>query len=512
MRATISFTCSLLLLAACDGGTSPPDRMDASGPRDGGAEDGGPDAGTSDGGSSPDGGTSGAPMIQDVLDCRRTGVAGGLANGNSVFRVNVDLEQYPDALCNDGTGAIFYVRRASSPEHTNRWVVNLQGGGTCQSGQSCADRWCAHETNFGSWKMSTDERPLRGVAAGGIHARDPANPISGWNHVYIYYCSSDSWSGTRRDVELSATHPTRGGDELRYRVHFLGARIFDAVVDTLRGEAGGPVVYRDESGVEQTLPDLDDAEMVILAGSSAGSGGARTHLDSFAELLRENNTACGAGGACPLRVVGVFDAALSPDRERLDYADTPFCAAGVCTWEEHMQVTWTETVMGLRAARGDTSCVEWHAANDPGTEWMCADLGHTMRHHITTPFFVRQDQADSLVMPNTVETMYRVPRRGGALLDERLFAELVAEEMAELSDPAVRATVHEASAMTVVPGTFSPRCGDHETLTDNGPMTRIRVEAEDGMDYNTLELIRIWLMNGSPIRAIATTADTQTCP
>ena len=67
-----------------------------------------------------------------------------------------------------------------------------------------------------------------------------------------------------------------------------------------------------------------------------------------------------------------------------------------------------------------------------------------------------------------------------------MFARLVGEEMAELSDASFLTTAHEGAAMTVLPGTFSPRCGDHESLNDTGAITNVTVDVE-GVPYDAFE-------------------------
>ena len=92
----------------------------------------------------------------------------------------------------------------------------------------------------------------------------------------------------------------------------------------------------------------------------------RNNLDRFAATLREHNTACAGGGACPLEVRGILDAAFAPDRELLDYTETTLCAdRGICSFEEQMELV-REVTEPMRGARVDESCDTWHAANMPG--------------------------------------------------------------------------------------------------------------------------------------------------
>lgn len=477
MRATALVA---LVLVACDGGGA----TDAGSP---------PDAAPVTDASEMDGGDASlplAPPLDEALDCRRAGSAGGLPNGTELMRVDVDLERYPDALCNDGTGGVFFVRRASRPEDRDRWVIQLLGGGSCPDGQGCANRFCAEGSHIGALKMSSREAPRRGTTGEGISSPRADNPFATWNHVVVWYCSSDLWSGTARDVTLEAEHPTRG-EPLRYRAHFLGARIFDAVIDTLRAE---PFAYVDAAGAEVAMRDLDAAETVLLAGASAGSGGVRNQVDRFAETLGPD-----------VDVRAVLDAVMSPSRERLGYAGSTLCAErGLCSHEDHLRPVWEQT-RAFRAAVGDESCVSWHAANDPGSEWLCGDLDHVLRHHLATPFFFRQDQSDGLVMPNTLAFGYTVPSRGDATMDERLFAELIAEETEELTTAAWwTSEAHEP--VDVVPGGFSPRCGHHETLRSEAATYDVSVN-----DGAFLEALDRWLA-GAPVSAVARDPATFACP
>ena len=107
----------LLVLASCG---SDPD-ADA-GTVDAGATDAGADAGDVDAGTD-------VPSIADVLECGRNG-AGGLARGRDASllqRHDVDLAAFPEALCNDGTGAVFYVRPHEGDANRHRWVIPAPG-------------------------------------------------------------------------------------------------------------------------------------------------------------------------------------------------------------------------------------------------------------------------------------------------------------------------------------------------------------------------------------------------
>ena len=104
----------------------------------------------------------------------------------------------------------------------NRWLIVLQGGGTCSSFDGCVERWCG-EGYYDASKMSTTYNP-DGITGNGIHFRDPSNKLGYRNQVFAYYCSSDGWQGTKRNSQITdPLDPAKG-----FTASFMGARIVDA--------------------------------------------------------------------------------------------------------------------------------------------------------------------------------------------------------------------------------------------------------------------------------------------
>ena len=102
--------------------------------------------------------------------------------------------------------------------------------------------------------MSSDNwSPVKSV--GGILSADPKeNPhFSEANHVFVPYCSSDSWSGTKKDSE---------------GLTFMGRHILQEVIKEL-------------SDFQQLL----FGEELFLAGSSAGAIGVLLNVDFVAQLV-----------------------------------------------------------------------------------------------------------------------------------------------------------------------------------------------------------------------------------
>ncbi|AQK99033.1 Pectin acetylesterase 5 [Zea mays] len=148
------------------------------------------------------------------------------------------------AVCLDGTPPGYHLRRGFGSGAHN-WLVFLEGGGWCNTTQSCSER---KMTNFGSSKY------MGAVNFTGILSNDHTeNPdFYNWNTVVIRYCDGASFAG---DAE--------GGDLDGTKLFFRGLRIWKAVVDELMGKG------------------MDAAKQALLTGCSAGSLAALLHCDNF---------------------------------------------------------------------------------------------------------------------------------------------------------------------------------------------------------------------------------------
>ncbi|MEW5987591.1 MAG: pectin acetylesterase-family hydrolase, partial [Chloroflexota bacterium] len=239
------------------------------------------------------------------------------------------------AICNDGTPAVFYYRRGDG-SGTNKWQIYLEGGGFCNDVASCNARYITNRQLM----TSNGAAPTR--MGGGILNPDPVlNPdFHNVNTVFIHYCSSDSWGGDR---EASA-------DTGNW--HFRGKRIIEAVVATLQDPAKIP------------SPNLADATHVFFSGTSSGGVGAMSFVDWLTAEL-------------PWATVkGMNDAGWAI--QVAPYNPT------FRTWYETFEMGhsfWNGTV--------DASC----AAAYPATPYYCY-LGMLAVPHVSTPFFVHAAQLD----------------------------------------------------------------------------------------------------------------------
>ncbi len=136
------------------------------------------------------------------------------------------------------------------------------------------------------------------------------------------------------------------------------------------------------------MPLLQEAELVLLSGDSAGANGARVHADRLAEKLRNANT--NLGSTLPVLLT-------------LDAGGAPLFNGGVLPWNGtgtglfpsyqdwmDMSARNARAFSGTKLSNLDRSCVAL-----PGGDWdSCYDHRHVQRNHITTPIFQRNDLHD----------------------------------------------------------------------------------------------------------------------
>ena len=194
-----------------------------------------------------------------------------------LHRAVIDTNAFPNAVCNDGTPGVFYVR-AGTGDDVNKWVIHLQGGGVCQDGQSCSERWCGQQGIYTANKMSTDwngdgisDMPAH-AAAGGMASMNPANNFRTWTHVWAYYCSSDSWMGRNNNVAFN-------GGVVPFTMHTRGHNILLAMRRMLRKKNAANPAWTAADGY--SVPNLDKATDIIFSGTSAGAKGAIMNVDWF---------------------------------------------------------------------------------------------------------------------------------------------------------------------------------------------------------------------------------------
>ncbi len=299
----------------------------------------------------------------------------------------------PDSHCNDGSPAVMYMRPApqGSPD-ADKWVIHFEGGGNCADPEDCLDRFCSLGASPAVFdragKMSSIGFPDAIDHQQGMLAWNPASDFVGYNHVHLAYCSSDSYTG-------SAEPKSESGYGETFEIEFRGEAIVRDMLDTLRdgptfADPRGAIAYYNEP-----MPDLDEAELVIFAGDSAGGTGMRHHLDRMADEVTSNNV--NPGG---VEVLGVVDAGLSPQ----------LWVTGVPDWSASADSPASYDDMGLDIMRPrgrdfwelDDTALDESCMSSGVEDYYCMDTVYTVLNEITTPVFIRADLKDPLPMQRMV--------------------------------------------------------------------------------------------------------------
>lgn len=437
------------------------------------------------------------PSIKDALSCRIPPVQAQQGGQNAVMqRQTIDVALFPEAACNDGSPAVLNFRPFEGEANRNKWVIGLAGGGSCFSGQDCADRWCGVGTNFDADNMSS-ENAGQGSSADGVFRRAPENPFGNWNQVFVRYCSSDLWTGKASAVSIQAKDPKTGKD-VTFQLNFNGASVFEALMATLRQENVPALVYT-RGGARVQMPDLDQATEVVLAGGSAGGAGVIFNLDRMADILRH-------GRDVPV-VRGLMDAILAPERSGLNYSQTEQCKTkGVCTYEATFKGFAAIVTQGAHSW-SDQSCLDWHQKNEPGSEWKCYDMSHVVENHITTPFFVRMGLTDALISANDIET-------GVAGADGRVFTRLswgVAMRNMLMGLQSAVSKGEERASTPKLPGVFAPSCSKHYTIYADETTYGVSVVA-GGKAYTLFDAWNNWVAGQKPDAVVSEDPQTDKCP
>ncbi|KAF5301497.1 hypothetical protein FQR65_LT08800 [Abscondita terminalis] len=261
--------------------------------------------------------------------------------------------------CNDGSQAGFYLRKS----HISKtWIIFLEGGWYCYDQHSCRNRWL-RQRHF----MTSSHWPETRNEGGILSPNEEENPY--WwnaNHVFVPYCTSDSWSGTRKSR-----------DQL---FSFMGALVVQQVIKDL-------------------VPlGLENSTNLLLAGSSAGGTGVMVNLDPTRELVHEFLN------LKHISIKGVTDSGWFLDR-------TPYTQTG------RSAVDNIQKGMELWHGRVPKRCRKMYE-NEP---WRCY-FGYRLYPSLKTPLFIfqwlfdeAQMDADNVGAPVTKQQWDYIHKMGDAL-------------------------------------------------------------------------------------------------
>jgi len=261
-------------------------------------------------------------------------LAGSISSTHLVQR---ELSDYPLALCNDGTPATYFY---SEEDLANPYLlIDLQGGGACQSPDSCqhrceenspalctADTAQHHDMNKTMWSKDRQENP----------------PFHNFGKVFLHYCSSDLYAGTRSKND---------GDSEYY---FHGKHIIEALIED----------------IIKHKPDVENTKQLVFMGTSAGAYGVALNCDFVAEKFHA------VSGEIDVRCIA--DAGdFYPPWVHTEGCD-PYELNGMA------QQFWQ--------AKGDQSCFE----STPEGSLEC-DMFPSYYNYIETPFMVVAHYIDTTV-------------------------------------------------------------------------------------------------------------------
>ena len=381
------------------------------------------------------------------------------ATSNCLLRVTIPTADFPNAVCNDGTPGVFYIRPGVGAD-ANKWIVHTQGGGRCADNQSCQERWCGQQgaLPYQANKMSTDwnadgfiDLPMY-ANAGGQFSISPNNYFSDWTHVWAYYCSSDSWMGRANNVSYLGAN--------NFSIHQQGHNILEAMRSMLRKTNPNPA-WTTDCGT--AVADLDTATDVMFTGTSAGAKGALQNVDWFMAPLPAPNKSLVLDANLDMTDLVLWNNDIWIDEDGDSIGDQLYYSKRITMSQDSWSTGWNFDV----DAFVDESC---RAVYEPmGRLDRCSYFGPllTLKYGgvplLETETFIRLDLEDGVVdkkwdggWPTGEQLMVG---QFGRFTTEDDFTVLARESLEQLfTDPTNSVT-----------GVFGPRCGQHVGLEANIP-------------------------------------------
>ncbi|XP_021289077.1 pectin acetylesterase 5-like isoform X2 [Herrania umbratica] len=158
------------------------------------------------------------------------------------------------AFCLDGSLPAYHFQKGFG-SGSNNWVLHIEGGGWCNSIESCNDR---KRTALGSSNYMDQLVEFSGILSG----HPSQNPdFYNWNKVKIRYCDGASFAGHPESQFKNGT-----------KLFFRGQLIWEAIMD------------------EVLSLGLSNAKEALLSGCSAGGLATLIHCDDFRDHLPKDAT------------------------------------------------------------------------------------------------------------------------------------------------------------------------------------------------------------------------------
>lgn len=150
------------------------------------------------------------------------------------------------AVCLDGTLPGYHIHRGYG-SGANSWLIQLEGGGWCNTVRSCVYR---KTTRRGSSKFMEKQLAFTGI----LSNKPEENPdFFNWNRVKVRYCDGASFTGD--------------GEDKAAQLQFRGQKIWLAAMEDLMSKG------------------MRYAKQALLSGCSAGGLASILHCDEFRDLF-----------------------------------------------------------------------------------------------------------------------------------------------------------------------------------------------------------------------------------
>ncbi|XP_059648358.1 pectin acetylesterase 12-like [Cornus florida] len=171
------------------------------------------------------------------------------ATGDNPLMIGLTLIQGANAkgaVCLDGTLPGYHIHRGYG-SGANSWLIQLEGGGWCNTIRSCVYR---KTTRRGSSNHMEKQIPFTGI----LSNKAEENPdFFNWNRVKLRYCDGASFAGD--------------GEDKAEQLQFRGQRIWLAAMEDLMSKG------------------MRNANQALLSGCSAGGLASILHCDEFSDLF-----------------------------------------------------------------------------------------------------------------------------------------------------------------------------------------------------------------------------------
>jgi len=165
------------------------------------------------------------------------------------------LAEYNNAICNDGSTAVYYVDEEAHKDGQSV-MVYLEGGGACFTAQTCSDRCEGAEAEY-LCQAQTD--PVKDFSDNVWSKDATTNPgLYDSFKVYVPYCTSDAYSGRK-----GASSETGG-------YAFYGKAVVEGLVEDLLTKVIG----------------TNSMRQFTLMGVSAGAFGVAFNCDAVAAAVK----------------------------------------------------------------------------------------------------------------------------------------------------------------------------------------------------------------------------------